>query len=35
VSGRERYPDRHLDGVIYNGVPPPMLKSEKTSQEAA
>lgn len=35
VSGRERYPDRHLDGVIYNGVPPLMLKSEKTSQEAA
>ena len=28
VAGRPRYPDRHLDGVIYNEIPPLMPKSE-------
>ena len=28
VAGRHRYPDRHLDGVIYNEIPPLMPKSE-------
>jgi len=35
VGGRARYPDRHLDGVIYNEIPPLMPKSGKTNQEAA
>jgi protein gp37 len=35
VAGRTRYPDPHLDGVIYHEIPPLMPKSENTNQAAA